>query len=65
MYTGVVPQFLDVDEVTFGAPVNIGNLVRLRACVLYVENFGGFELPWAGYVRVDWPCGRPCGLVHG
>eukprot|EP00041_Stephanoeca_diplocostata_P012655 m.212205 g.212205 ORF g.212205 m.212205 type:complete len:442 (+) comp19037_c0_seq8:239-1564(+) len=36
-FCGQVPSFVEVDEVLFLAPVNIGNLLRFESCVLYTE----------------------------
>eukprot|EP00041_Stephanoeca_diplocostata_P012649 m.212242 g.212242 ORF g.212242 m.212242 type:complete len:123 (+) comp19037_c0_seq15:439-807(+) len=45
-FCGQVPSFVEVDEVLFLAPVNIGNLLRFESCVLYTEGdlIGGLGL---------------------
>ena len=35
------PEFVEVDEVLFLSPVEIGNLIRLDGCVLYTEPHSG------------------------
>ncbi|KAM0974187.1 hypothetical protein FF1_017431 [Malus domestica] len=36
-FAGVAPHFLEVDHVDFVRPVDVGNFLRLKSCVLYTE----------------------------
>ncbi|KAE9613568.1 putative thiolester hydrolase [Lupinus albus] len=36
-FAGVAPHFLEVDHVDFVKPVDVGNFLRLKSCVLYTE----------------------------
>ncbi|CAL0312089.1 unnamed protein product [Lupinus luteus] len=36
-FVGVAPHFLEVDHVDFVKPVDVGNFLRLKSCVLYTE----------------------------
>ncbi|KAF7805300.1 acyl-coenzyme A thioesterase 9, mitochondrial-like [Senna tora] len=36
-FAGVAPHFLEVDHVDFYRPVDVGNFLRLKSCVLYTE----------------------------
>ncbi|KAK7400665.1 hypothetical protein VNO78_11912 [Psophocarpus tetragonolobus] len=36
-FAGVAPHFLEVDHVDFFKPVDVGNFLRLKSCVLYTE----------------------------
>ncbi|OMO59185.1 Thioesterase superfamily [Corchorus olitorius] len=37
-FAGLVPYFLEVDHVDFLKPVDVGDFLRLKSCVLYTEN---------------------------
>ncbi|CAL0302869.1 unnamed protein product [Lupinus luteus] len=37
-FAGLVPCFLEVDHVDFLRPVDVGDFLRLKSCVLYTEN---------------------------
>ena len=37
MFAGQRPIFKEVDEVTFMRPVDVGDLLRLRSCVLHTK----------------------------
>ncbi|PRQ46052.1 putative thiolester hydrolase [Rosa chinensis] len=36
-FAGAAPHFLEVDHVDFVRPVDVGNFLRLKSCVLYTE----------------------------
>lgn len=36
-FAGAEPQFLEVDHVDFFKPVDVGNFLRLKSCVLYTQ----------------------------
>ncbi|XP_061373434.1 acyl-coenzyme A thioesterase 2, chloroplastic-like isoform X2 [Gastrolobium bilobum] len=36
-FAGAAPHFLEVDHVDFFKPVDVGNFLRLKSCVLYTE----------------------------
>ncbi|KAB1218158.1 Acyl-coenzyme A thioesterase 9, mitochondrial [Morella rubra] len=36
-FAGVAPHFLEVDHVDFFKPVDVGNFLRFKSCVLYTE----------------------------
>ncbi|KAF8041509.1 hypothetical protein BT93_A0189 [Corymbia citriodora subsp. variegata] len=36
-FAGVAPRFVEVDHVDFLRPVDVGNFLRLKCCVLYTE----------------------------
>ncbi|KAJ8774765.1 hypothetical protein K2173_017211 [Erythroxylum novogranatense] len=36
-FAGVAPRFVEVDHVDFLKPVDVGNFLRLKSCVLYTE----------------------------
>ncbi|KAF2284693.1 hypothetical protein GH714_029337 [Hevea brasiliensis] len=36
-FAGLVPYFLEVDHVDFLRPVDVGDFLRLKSCVLYTE----------------------------
>nr|KYP40397.1 hypothetical protein KK1_038265 [Cajanus cajan] len=36
-FVGAAPHFLEVDHVDFFKPVDVGNFLRLKSCVLYTE----------------------------
>ncbi|GAU14561.1 hypothetical protein TSUD_96250, partial [Trifolium subterraneum] len=36
-FAGAAPHFLEVDHVDFFRPVDVGNFLRLKSCVLYTE----------------------------
>ncbi|KAI9081951.1 hypothetical protein K1719_036213 [Acacia pycnantha] len=38
VFSGVAPHFLEVDHVDFFKPVDVGNFLRLKSCVLYTEH---------------------------
>ncbi|KAK3243621.1 hypothetical protein CYMTET_46734 [Cymbomonas tetramitiformis] len=46
MFGGMRPSLLDVDEITFQKPVDVGNLMRLKSCILHTE-------PETGVVHVE------------
>lgn len=37
MFAGQRPTFKEVDEVTFMRPVDVGDLLRLRSCILHTQ----------------------------
>jgi len=37
LFSGSQPRFLEIDEVVFKKPVNVGDLLRLDSCVLYTS----------------------------
>ena len=37
MFAGQRPVFKEVDEVTFMRPVDVGDLLRLRSCILHTK----------------------------
>ncbi|GAB4830378.1 Acyl-coenzyme A thioesterase 2, chloroplastic [Ancistrocladus abbreviatus] len=37
VFAGMVPRFLEVDHVDFLRPLDVGDFVRLKSCVLYTE----------------------------
>ncbi|QCD83076.1 acyl-CoA thioester hydrolase [Vigna unguiculata] len=37
-FAGAAPHFLEVDHVDFFKPVDVGNFLRLKSCVLYTEH---------------------------
>ncbi|XP_028780139.1 acyl-coenzyme A thioesterase 9, mitochondrial-like isoform X2 [Neltuma alba] len=37
VFAGAAPRFLEVDHVDFFKPVDVGNFLRLKSCVLYTE----------------------------
>ncbi|XP_062081453.1 acyl-coenzyme A thioesterase 2, chloroplastic [Humulus lupulus] len=36
-FAGLVPYFLEIDHVDFSRPVDVGDFLRLKSCVLYTE----------------------------
>ncbi|KAK4803850.1 hypothetical protein SAY86_003667 [Trapa natans] len=36
-FAGAAPQFVEVDHVDFLKPVDVGNFLRLKSCILYTE----------------------------
>jgi acyl-coenzyme A thioesterase 9 len=38
MYCGSIPEFVEVDDVTFRRPVEVGSLLQLESCVLFVDS---------------------------
>ncbi|XAR71046.1 Palmitoyl-CoA hydrolase [Bertholletia excelsa] len=36
-FAGIAPHFLEVDHVDFLKPVDVGNFLRLKSCVMYTE----------------------------
>lgn len=38
VFAGAAPHFLEVDHVDFFKPVDVGNFLRLKSCVLYTEH---------------------------
>lgn len=48
-FAGVAPHFLEVDHVDFFKPVDVGNFLRLKSCVLYTE----LENPAAPLINVE------------
>ena len=37
MFAGVRPIFKEIDEVAFKRPVEIGDLLRFRSCIIHTE----------------------------
>ncbi|CAN0044696.1 unnamed protein product [Discosporangium mesarthrocarpum] len=46
-FGGSRPQFLEIDEVVFLQPVDVGDIVRFDACVLYTRERDGAHPPAA------------------
>mmetsp|Transcript_5444 Transcript_5444/g.15149 ORF Transcript_5444/g.15149 Transcript_5444/m.15149 type:complete len:278 (+) Transcript_5444:221-1054(+) len=47
-FAGSRPAFLLVDDISFRLPVDVGDLLRLKSCVLHVEHKEGRGPPWLG-----------------
>ncbi|KAJ8774752.1 hypothetical protein K2173_017198 [Erythroxylum novogranatense] len=48
-FAGVPPQFVEVDHIDFLKPVDVGNFLRLKSCVLYTE----LEHPSKPLIKVE------------
>ncbi|KAL5583544.1 hypothetical protein UlMin_015986 [Ulmus minor] len=48
-FAGVAPHFLEVDHIDFLRPVDVGNFLRLKSCILYTE----LENPTAPLINAE------------
>jgi hypothetical protein len=55
-------MFMGVDEVTFQRPVDVGDLLRLKSCVLHTARLDGHE--GERLQRLHHLVSRPAGLLH-